>query len=111
MARAFERTDTRASDVPAATNSREVVGARVLRRTSPEQDRRYHELADKLDAGRLTAEEQHELETLIAEMEQLMLENSRALLRHRDPEAFAATVAEERRVRRWTGQGQRTQRP
>lgn len=111
MARAYERADSRASDVPPATGSRADEGADVLRRTSPEQDRRYRELAERLDAGLLTAEEQQELEALIADTEQLMLENSRALLRHRDPKAFAAAVAEERRVRRWTGPGQRVPHP
>jgi hypothetical protein len=110
VARAYERGNSRASDVPPASGAR-AEETHLLQRPSPEQDRRYRELADKLDVGLLTAEEQQELEALIAETERLMLENSRTLLRRRDPKAFAVALTEERRVRRWTGSRQRVQRP
>jgi hypothetical protein len=62
---------------------------------APEKNRRYGELASKRDRGPLTAAEKAEMTALVRESEELMLENARALLRHRDPLAYAAIVAEE----------------
>ncbi|MBI3970378.1 MAG: hypothetical protein HY332_03735 [Chloroflexi bacterium] len=71
-----------------------------------QKDRRYHELAEKLDQGILSPKERNELRALAEEAAQLTLENARALLRHRDPAAYAAALAEEK-----SGLHRRARRP
>jgi hypothetical protein len=79
---------------------------------APEKSRRYEELAEKLDRGVLTREERAELRALAAESEQLTLDNARALLRHRDPAAYVAALAAERRtIRPGRGRGEHRSRP
>lgn len=74
----------------------------VIRRLPPESDRRYRELAEKQDRGILAPAERAEMRALAAEAEQLTLENARALLRHRSPDAFAAALADEQRAQQRT---------
>jgi hypothetical protein len=62
----------------------------VIRRLPAERDQRYRALAEKQSRGMLTASERDELGRLVDESERLSIENAQALLRHRDPAAFAA---------------------
>jgi hypothetical protein len=88
----------------------------IIRALPPEKEQRYAALAAKRDGGSLSAGEHAELRALIAESEQLMLDNARALLRYRNPLAYAQTIREEqtaqtrrrRRVARIDGSPART---
>jgi hypothetical protein len=54
-----------------------------------------HELARRNNDGLLSDDERRELARLVQQASVLMLENARALLRHRDPAAYEAALAEE----------------
>ena len=85
MARAAEETHRSASS-PLTEYER----MHLIRHFPVEKDRRYHQLVERQALGTLTAAERAELQRLVDEAEQLSIENARALLRHRDPSAFAA---------------------
>lgn len=74
--------------------------AHVIRRMDPASEARMHELAERHNEGQLTAEELAEYDRLIQQAEELTLGNARALLRHRNPAAYAAALAEEQRILR-----------
>ena len=76
--------------------------AHVIRRLPPEVEARMHELAGRNNEGLLTQEEHREYDQLVQQASELMLENARALLRHRDPAAHEAAMAEEQGLRRRT---------
>ncbi len=80
----------------------------VIRSFPPEKEQRYAALAAKRDAGSLTADERAELRLLIAASEQLTIDNARALLRYRSPEAYAQTIRDEQAA--LTRHGQRKAR-
>ncbi len=72
--------------------------AHVIRHMAPERDQRYRDLVERMREGTLTPKERLELRTLVQESEQLAVENARAMLRHRDPDAYTAALAEEQRI-------------
>lgn len=67
----------------------------VIRRLPPDVEARMHELAGRHSDGLLSMEERLEFDRLTQQALELMLTNARALLRHRDPAAYEATVAQE----------------
>ena len=103
MVRAYTSTQGQATGPVTAYEE-----AHVIRQLAPEKDERYRDLAAKMSQGTLTTNERSELRALVQESEQLALENARALLRHRDPDAYAAARAEEQRLAgRKSGRSQR----
>jgi hypothetical protein len=69
--------------------------AHVIRRFTPETEARMHDLARRHNDGLLSGEERRELDHLVEQASELMLENARALLRHRHPDCYEAALAEE----------------